>query len=670
MRSRWALALTAAVSIVIGGAASAFAADPVTLGSGRVLDDAAVLSSADESAIQARSEELTASSDVDLWVVYVDEFTDPADAETWANDTARLNNLGPNQYLLAVSVGGRAFYLSGDSGGPVSGDQLGTIEQQRIAPELRDGDWAGAAIAAADGLADAVGGGSGAGTDASSGGGIGGFLFIALLVVVVGAIIWLVIRARRKTTTGAVGRGAPPQVSLEELGRRASSALVQTDDALKTSEQELGFARAQFGDAATAEFEATLAQAKASLDEAFSLKQQLDDATPDSEQDARAWNTRILELCEHANAELDAKADAFDELRKLEQNAPEALARAQSDRTAAGEAAAAAATRLTTLQSTYAPEELATIADNLQQAQQRLAFADEQLTSAQTAIGAGDGARAAVSIRAGEEAVSQARLLHEAIGKLGDDLATAESDAAALIAELEKDIATASGLPDPDGRLAGVIASTRHQVDAAAPLLAGAAKRPLRALDGLEKANAEIDALLSGIRDEQEKQRRAAQQLQQLLTHAQAQVSAAEDYITSRRGAVGATARTRLAEAGSSIVQARQLSTTDPAQALGYAQRANDLAAQAIQLAQNDVGAFGGQGGGFGGGFGGGGSGGDIMGAVLGGILINSMLGGGGGGRGRGGGMPSIRMGGRGGGMSSGSFGGGGTRSRRGGGRF
>jgi uncharacterized membrane protein YgcG len=669
MRSRWALALTAAVSIVIGGAVSASAADPVSLGSGRVLDDAAVLSAADESAIQARSEELSSSSNVDLWVVFVDEFTEPADAAGWANDTANLNNLGPNQYLLAVSVSGRAFYLSGDSEGPVTEDQLITIEQQRIGPELSDGDWAGAALAAADGLDDAVGGGSGAPGE-SSGGGIGGLLWIGLLVVVAGVIIWLVVRARRKGKTGTAGAGAPAQISLEELERRASSALVQTDDAIKTSEQELGFARAQFGDAATAEFEATLAQARADLDEAFSLKQQLDDATPDAEQDARAWNTRILELCEHANTELDAKAAAFDELRKLEQNAPEALSRTQSERTAVGDAGDAAAARLASLQAAYAPEELATIADNLHQAQQRLTFADEQLTTAQTAIGAGDGARAAVSIRAGEEAIAQARLLQQAIGKLGDDLATAETDAAALIAELEKDIATASGVTDDDGRLAGVIASTRHQLDAAAPLLTGPAKRPLRALDGLEKANAEIDALLTGIRDEQEKQRRAAQQLQQLLTHAQAQVSAAEDYITSRRGAVGATARTRLAEAGASIVQARQLSATDPAQALGYAQRANDLASQAIQLAQNDVGAFGG---GMNAGFGGGGSGGDVMGAVLGGILINSMLGGGGGGGGGGrsrGGMPTIRMGGRGGGMSSGSFGGGGTRSRRGGGRF
>jgi len=667
MRSRGILALAAAVAIMLGAALPAAATDPLPLGATRVLDDAGVLSSSEEQAVQARSEALSASSGLDLWVVYVDQFTNPSDASDWGNTTADLNNLGPNQYLLAIATEGRAFFLSGHPDSPVSDDQLAEIEQERIGPALQGGDWVAGATAAADGLADARGG-SGAGT----GGGFGGILFVLLLVVVVGALIFFVIRARRKARqpSGAGGGpGAIPAEPLEELAQRASSALVQTDDALKTSEQELGFARAQFGDAAAAEFETVLAQAKADLDAAFALKQQLDDATPDTEQDARAWNTQILELCERANAALDAKAAAFDELRKLEQNAPEALARVQEQRASLASTTDAAATRLATLQTTYAPDALAPIADNPEQARQRLAFADEQLGAAQAAIGAGDGGEAAVSIRAAEEAVGQAKLLQDAVGKLGDDLVAAEREAAALIAELEKDVATAEALPGGDGRVAGVVAGTRQQLETARPLLSGSAKNPLLALDGLEKANAEIDAVLAGIRDAQEQQRRAAQQLDQLMVHAQAQVSAAEDYITSRRGAVGATARTRLAEAGASLVQARQLATTDPAQAVAAAQRANDLAAQAMQHAQNDVGGFGS--GGFGGGFGNqGGGGGDMMGAVLGGILINSLLGGGGN-RG-GGGLPSLGGGrrGGGGGFSSGSFGGGGTRSRRGGGRF
>jgi len=682
MRTRLLLAITAAAAIIFGGAAAASATDPVTLGSTRVVDQSDVLSSGEESAVDARLRALNSSSGVDLWVVYVPTFTDPSSPEEWANATATNNGLGPHQYLLAIATDGRTFYLSGDSDGPVTEDQLGTIEQQRIQPALAAEDWSGAAFAAADGLAAAVGGGSG-GTD-DGGGAFVPILLIVVVIALAGLLIWIVVRSRRKARQPAVAGGAGADgapvdplagLSTEELGRRASSALVQTDDAIKTSEQELGFARAEFGDAAAKEFDDALTAARHDLDEAFALKQKLDDEQPDAEGDVRAWNTRIIELCEHAESELDAKAAAFDELRKLEQNAPAALAHVTDLHTQVSGEHAAAVAALTALQQRYAPAALATVADDPEQAQQRLDFAREQLTAAQQQLDAGNGGGAAVSIRAAEEAVAQAQLLQNAIGKLGGDLAKAETDAAALIADLEKDVATASALPDPDGRLAPVVAATRQQVDAARALLTGTAQQPLVALQGLDKANQEIDAMLAGIRDAQERADRAQHQLGALMTQAQAQVSAAEDFITSRRGAIGAEARTRLAEAGAALVQARQLQQSDPAQALQYAQRANDLAAQAIQYAQNDVGAFGGAGGMFGGGSGGSGSGGggNVMGAILGGIVINSLLGGrGGGGRSRGGGGFGGGFGGgsRGGGMSPGSFGGGGTRSRRGGGRF
>lgn len=678
MRTRLLLAVTAAAAIIFGGAAAASATDPVTLGSTRVVDQSDVLSSGEESAVDERLRALNSSSGVDLWVVYVPTFTDPSSPEDWANTTATNNGLGPHQYLLAIATDGRTFYLSGDSDGPVTEDQLGTIEQQRIQPALAADDWSGAAFAAADGLAAAIGGGSG-GTD-DGGSALVPILLIVVVIALAGLVIWIVVRSRRKARQPAVAGGAGADgapvdplagLSTEELGRRASSALVQTDDAIKTSEQELGFARAEFGDAAAKEFDDALTAARHDLDEAFALKQKLDDEQPDAEGDVRAWNTRIIELCEHAGSELDAKAAAFDELRKLEQNAPAALAHVTDLHTQVSGEHAAAVAALTALQQRYAPAALATVADDPEQAQQRLDFAREQLAAAQQQLDAGNGGGAAVSIRAAEEAVAQAQLLQNAIGKLGADLAKAETDAAALIADLEKDIATASALPDPDGRLAPVVAATRQQVDAARALLTGAAQQPLVALQGLDKANQEIDAMLAGIRDAQERADRAQHQLGALMTQAQAQVSAAEDFITSRRGAIGAEARTRLAEAGAALVQARQLQQSDPAQALQYAQRANDLAAQAIQYAQNDVGAFGGAGGMFGGGSGSGG--GNVMGAILGGIVINSLLGGGGGGgRSRGGGGFGGGFGGgsRGGGMSPGSFGGGGTRSRRGGGRF
>ncbi|MBN9192722.1 TPM domain-containing protein [Microbacterium sp.] len=667
MRALRALGLTAALAAVFSGAAmAASATDPVTLGSAHVVDEAGVLSSSQLAAAEQRTQKLSDDTDVDLWVVYVPTFTNPSSSEDWANQTARDNGLGPNQYLLAIAVDSRQFYLSGDSSGPVSGDQLSTIEQQHIQPRLAADDWAGATTAAVDGLNAAVGGGAGGG---------GGFVWAIvgiLVVIAIVVIIVVVVRSRRRNgVPGGAQTGGPPleQVDTDELARRASSALVQTDDAVRTSDQELEFARAQFGDAATTEFAAALAQAKANLDQAFALKQQLDDAVKDSEEETRAWNAQIIDLCERSNQSLDEKAAAFDDLRKLEQNAPEAFARAQQERAAAASGVDTAAQRLTTLSASYAPEALATVADNVEQAKQRIAFADQQLAAAEGAIGSGDGGQAAVGIRAAEQAIAQAKLLEDAVDKLGTDLAEGEKSVAALIQELEADVAAGSALPDPDGRVAAVITTVTTQLTAAKADLAGPARHPLATLKGLEAVNAQIDGVVQGARDAAAQEQRSRQMLGQVIMQAQAQVSAAEDYISARRGAIGAEARTRLAQAGAELVQAQQLQASDATTAMQHAQRADQLAGQALQSAQGDVGEF--EGGGIGGMFGGaparGGSGGGMLGAVLGGIVINSLLSGGGGGGGMFGGGSG---GGGGGGFSPGSFGGGGTRSRRGGGRF
>merc|ERR1711960_91773 len=412
------------------------------------------------------------------------------------------------------------------------------------------------------------------------------------------------------------------------------------------SEKELGFARAQIGDKAATEFVEALSTARRLLEKAFTLRQRLDDETPDSDEQKRAWNQQIIQLCAQADAGLDDKAEAFDELRRLEQDAPEALARARDAHRRAADALEEADARLTSLTAPYAP---ATIADNPAQARERLSFADEQLTAADAAIADGERGDAAVSIRAAEDAVGQAELLEQAVHKLAADFAEAERGASHLIADLENDVATASALPDPDGRIAAVIAATRAEIDRGRGMLTGTDRRPLMTLQALEAANTQIDDTVRAVRDEQERARRAAQLLDQQILQAQAQMSAAEDFITARRGAVGAQARTRVAEAGASLVRAQQLRASDPAQALTHAQRADQLAAQAIRSAQADVGSFSGSmqstrsGGG------------DMMGAVLGGIVINSLLGGGSGGR-RGGGFGFPRGGGSRGGSSRGGF--------------
>jgi hypothetical protein len=652
MRSRLASVVTASLAVLLfsGVASPASATEPVALDSDRVLDAVDILTDAQEATLDERLQRLSADTDVDLWVVYVDEFTDPTDAQQWAGATAERNNLGPNQYLLAVATEDRSFYLSSDSSGPIADDRITAIEQEDIAPALGSEDWAGAGVAAADGLQEARSGGS------------GGLVWVVVLVVAAlgGLVLWALVRRRRRAAKGPAS--ARPQVGLDELERQAGAALVHTDDAVTASAQEVGFAKAEFGDAATVDFEQAIAAARTSLERAFSLQQQMDDEVPDSPEQRRAWYAEILELCRVADASLDEKADAFDALRDVAANAPEALARLQQRRVEVGTRGDGIDGRLAELRAAYRPEAIAAVADNPAQVRDRLAFADERLTEAQSAVAAGDGAAAAVGIRASEQAVDQAAHLIDAVETLTADLGAAERDGAALIADLEADLAAATATPDPDSRLAPVVAATRQNLDSAREALSGPARDPLSAVTALERANAAIDEALGDVRDAQQRSDRARSVLGQTLLQARAQVSAAEEFITARRGAVGATARTRLAEAGATLVQATHLQESDPERALSLAQRAATLAGQATQHAQQDVGAFAG-----GGNAGGGGD----LGGMLGGIILGSLLGGGGGSRSRssggfGGGFggPSRRSGG------SSRRSGGGSRSRRGGGRF
>lgn len=401
-------------------------------------------------------------------------------------------------------------------------------------------------MAARDGLADAVSGR--VGRNKGGGSGIWGILLVVVLLAVAALVIVIVVRSRPESPRhrrrfgrrgDGPGRAHGPArggVDEEELGRRAASALVATDDAIKTSEQELEFARAQFGDAAAAEFQTALARAKEDLDRAFALKRQLDDRTPDAEADTRAWNAQIIDLCTHANGKLDEKAKAFDELRQLEQNAPEALARIRAEHDAVTARQEAATSSLAMAQRAYAAEALATIADDPAQAAERLTFAQEHLAAAEREINAGDGASAAVEIRSAEAAVGRP------ISCRRRSTSSAPTSPAAR-RTLRRSSPTSSRTSPPrrpspitptgDSRRSSRL---RQQVDAAKALLTGSAKRPLFALEGLQKANAQIDAALAGVRDAQAQAQRQVARLNLALNQAQGQVSAAEDYITSRRG--------------------------------------------------------------------------------------------------------------------------------------
>ena len=644
-RTGAAAGLSALTALTLAPGA-AYAADPIDIPDGEtVVDQAEVLTPADISDVEAAITGLQDEYGYTVQVVYVDTFTSPSDSLAWAIETAEASNLGSDDALLAVAVeSGQARFVAGE-GTNVPGN-TNDIFNRQIDPQLDGQNYAEAGIAAVEGT-EAVLAGAGNDPGGAAGDGGGGAGFLIGLVALAGAGSYFFMRSRRRRQAApkeiTYGPGQAPDgavvdplasVSVEDLRKRAGSLLIAADDAIKSSEQELGFAEASYGEAAVKPFAADIAAAKVHMSESFKLQQQLDDHIPDTEEQQRAWLGDIIRRCEAVNESLQAHKADFDSLRELERNAPQALEAARNAANAAGTRFVAAEERLTALRRRYAGTATSQVQDNVDQARERLAFVESAAAEARTRMNAGETGPAVVAVRAAEESVSQANLLLDAIDKRAAELEAAQEELERAVADTVQDLAQATAMIRT-GRhddLVGPVAAAESALQTVRSQRQAGPIDPIALLERVEGAHRQLDAAIGGVRDQSEQARRARESLQHTLLAAHSRISGTEDYIRARRGGVGSEARTRLAEAGRNLDYAVSIQNSDPVTALSHAEQAVMLAEQAAQLAEQDVSGFGGRGyGGYGGRRGGG----DGMGgALLGGILLGSLLNGGGGGGG------------------------------------
>ena len=244
----------------VAGAGVAAADAPFRLAD-RVTDRAGVLDPAARARVHQAVDQLHSEKGYDLFVVYVRSF-DGAQTDAWADRTAQLSQLGRTDVLLAVATEDRAYHISYAQNFPLSQQATDAIADKDVEPRLAANDWAGAAVGLADGLRS--------GGASSSGGGVGGLVVAGVAVAGVGG--YLLVRRRRKKAGQGVPAPAPApesgefaDVSTDDLAYRGSQALLDVDDAVRRSEQELSAARAHFGDAAVAEFTAALEAARGEM---------------------------------------------------------------------------------------------------------------------------------------------------------------------------------------------------------------------------------------------------------------------------------------------------------------------------------------------------------------------------------------------------------------------
>ncbi|MGW0735133.1 TPM domain-containing protein [Streptomyces sp. NPDC002851] len=596
----------------------ALADEPIPLArTGQITDRAGALGDRQQ-AVERALDRLHDQRGVRLFIAYVRNFSG-WDATDWAYDTARRNGLDRDDVLLAVATQDREYAWSAHRESPLTQAQLQGVSKTAILPPLRKDDWAGAAIGAADGYRAVLAGkpvpkpsvkpGPVAPGEARSATGD-----LVLPIVAVGGAAALAVYAatRRKhrvatRTTPHGGRvvPGPPPRPLSELHERAARLLVEADDAVRTSTEELGFAAAQLGAAAVRPFGDAVAYAEEELRAAFRLRQQLDDGAPEDDAAVRRMLDEIISRSTEANHRLDLAAQDFDARRDLEKLAPEALNHAEAAfRDAAGRTGTAEAT-LTALAGRYADSASAPVAGHAEEAKERLVFAADRIDRARQAVEAGDNATAAVQVRAAEAAVGQAVMLVDAVDRLAQELAEAAgklpsarteteghvTEARALLQDAPEDTSTA----EVERRLViaeRVLGDVSDEVEA----MGAARYDPMDALRRVEEADAALAEALSGAGRGERKDaaQRSRALLDQALLAARSSIGTASDYLTTHRGAVACPARTRLTQAQRQLARSDAVADRDAVTALAEARRADALAREARELAGRDVAARGG----------------------------------------------------------------------------
>ncbi|MEU2176813.1 TPM domain-containing protein [Nocardia sp. NPDC019219] len=575
-------------AFALAGAPAAGAEPPLRMDT-YVEDPAGALDQGQRAQVRDAVNQLYADQRIRLWVVYVRDF-DGRTPQDWSARTASMSGFGERDLLLAVATDDRAYWLEGELPGGVSDSELDDIVLGKVEPALRDGRWADAGVATADGLDAALRGG---GVNARA------LLVIGLLVVLVaGGLVWYARRRRRARTEAelAAARQLDPEnaaalsaLPLEALHTRSREVLVEIDNAIRTSGEELDLATGEFGATATTPFRTALDQAKAAAAEAFAIRQRLDDAIPETPDEQRSLLVHLIGTVGRADRALDAQVTEFDAMRDLlldAANRLDALTRDVIDVTARIPDSEAELSRLT---ATHPASVLAPIQDNVRMARERIAFAEQSIDAGRSALTepVGEQGGAVAAIRSAEAAIGQARALLDAVDNAAAAIQQARDGLPGVLDELRRDLATAAELSGYGGQQ---LADARTAAQSAlAKATSTADADPLSAFHDAVTADADLDRAVAAATDRKLAAEDLRRRLDRALTDARARIGAAADYVTTRRGGIDAEARTRLSEAQRNLDEAQRLSASDPANALRRAQTAADLAGRALQAAQASV---------------------------------------------------------------------------------
>jgi uncharacterized membrane protein YgcG len=215
------------LTILIAGLllATPAGAQPPSKLTDHITDSSGALTDSNRAAVSSAIDRLYHDRHVQLWVVYVDNFS-RFKPENWADKTRSESGMGDNDVLLAVATNTKlyAFTVPPKAAQDLTPAELNSLQSNKIEPAIGAKDWSGAAVAAADGLNKSASPASPATSSKRV------WLWIAIgvlvaVVVVVIVVVLLLLRARR--------RRRAKQASIEGRDHSLGEALSTADGRLR-----------------------------------------------------------------------------------------------------------------------------------------------------------------------------------------------------------------------------------------------------------------------------------------------------------------------------------------------------------------------------------------------------------------------------------------------------
>lgn len=412
-----------------------------------------------------------------------------------------------------------------------------------------------------------------------------------------------------------------------DLALRARTAIVTADERIRTTEDELAFASAELGDGPTQELRAGLDSVRTHLNEAFHLHQLNHDEVPDTSEELRTRNARIVQLCDWAEDVLDERTEALRERVARVREAPRILLGVREDVERLRGRIPQARETAERMGGRYSPAALGRLRFSIDEVEQLLEFAQRGAEMTEQRRAAGRNEEANLALETATESVRRARSIIDGVDGVELEAMRAQSTLVEVIADSRGDLIAAAGAP----RTPEVDEAARRLEAALTEVESREGKPdPFAELSALSEANAALDRAVSSARERASRPVPSAEHVRHDIDVADHALDIADGLFNGHRGWIGADARTRFAEAQRSRSELGALPVSEDTreEAQRLARRSAHLANEAIRLAQRDIDSSRPDDDDWGWGDGGSsrGRGMNVLGPVLGGVLLGGLI--------------------------------------------